>query len=292
MSLRVPEPAPDGVSRKGESTVVMGAKARRALLVAVAAALVASCGGQATQQGPSPAPTAIVPSTTAAAASPSASDPSPAGTASRSPGTSAPASPTSGSGATAPASPTARREVIFRDDFSDKTTGWPQDSYVGGALEVSHQGAGGQTIKRPLQVPERAILIEVRADTDEGGALPGVICESTAGDSYVFFVNPATAEYGIAEFDARGRVKAMVSRGRLLPDLVEEGDQYSLTAACALGEGVIGLSFGVGNDLVAQERVEKTWKGIKRFGLYMSPATEGPGTTRFDDLVVSKLSRD
>jgi hypothetical protein len=182
-------------------------------------------------------------------------------------------------------------EVLFKDDFSDPTSGWDRISaptgetnYVNGAYRIWVNEPYTDLFTNPnLDFGDVRIEVETAKANGTDDNVFGVICRSNPiGDQYYFFVISSDGYYGIGKVD--GPDQALLSAEKLMPsEAIHQKKQTNLLRAECVGSR---LTFYANGQLLVE--VEDASYAQGDIGLTAGSFGEPDVDILFDNLVATK----
>jgi hypothetical protein len=181
-------------------------------------------------------------------------------------------------------------EILFKDDFSDPTSGWDRVSaptgetnYSDGSYRIWVNEPYTDLLANPdLELTDVSIEVEATAGGPDDNVF-GLICRSNpAGDQYYFFVISSDGYYGIGRVDAQGQT--LLNAEKMMPsDAIRQDKQTNLLRADCIGDR---LTFYVNNQLLAEAQDEAYTQGD--IGLTAGSFGEPDVDISFDNLTATK----
>src|SRR5581483_865444 len=200
-------------------------------------------------------------------------------------------------GAPATATPeiaeTGSRRVLFRDDFSDPTSGWPRESenpasrrlgYEGGEYLITRIAGSGSSpfVSTSVRFDDCLIELDARLSPPAQGAYVYLdFRRQPNGGRYSFVVDPGNRTFLLRRYEGQGGTDLLP----WTPSAAINGD----TARNRLAVRVSGsdISLRINGQEVGQARDATYSEGQLAFGV--GHFRDGPAEARFSNLIVSAV---
>jgi hypothetical protein len=191
----------------------------------------------------------------------------------------------------APAQSVSGQKILFKDDFSNSSSGWDTAATSTGETNYS-QGAYRIWVNEPytdlwanpgLQFEDTRIEVKASKAGGPDDNVFGLICRSdSAGDKYYYFVVSSDGFYGIGKVN--GAEQHLLSAEKMMPsEAILQGKKTNLLRADCIGDQ---LAFYVNGQKVAEVQDGEYPGGD--IGLTAGSFDKPDVDIRFDDLVVFK----